>query len=405
MIKKHFLIVCLILILHDFLMAQNISVDGIVYHLSSSDRAIIKGIDESFECNNGVLKLPSVIKKEGVKYKVKGIGELAFYNNKDIRYLVIPRSVDTIASGAFWQCHNLESVNMPNRPTPVFVDYLAFDDTKWYHDQPDGMTYIGKIAYKYKGKCPQKVVIAKGTKAISKGAFYTPTIHFGDYHLKEQIADQLQDVVIPKGVKYVSGFKWSSLKTVCLPKSVVEIGDNAFTSCHNLTNIEIPDRVKRLGNSCFEGCSQITEMLLPLGLEEIGERSFLGCIGIKELTIPDKIEILPEGMIECLSYAMLDASNRESSLKTLTLGTNVKKICKWALQGHHLESIICYAKVPPVIEHNEQNNNSDWLRTIKPDSINVTLYVPSGSLDLYRSDNGWNVIYNMVELTSGLKLK
>lgn len=394
--KKRFHILCLIVLWNDLLIAQTISVDGILYQLSSSNKATITGIDESFKCHNGVLKLPASIYYEGMKCKVTGIGELAFFKNKDIISLVIPKSVDTISSGAFWQCYNLKSIKMPNRPTPVFVDYLAFDDTKWYHDQNDGMTYIGKIAYKYKGKCPQKVVIVRGTKAISKGAFYTPSIHFGDYHLKEQIADQLQDVVIPKGVKYVSGFKCSSLKTVCLPKSVVEIGDNAFTACHDLSNINIPHRVKRIGNSCFEGCNQITELVLPLGLEIIGERSFCGCIGIKELTIPDKIEILPEGMIECLSYAMLDASKGESSLKTLTLGTNVKKICKWALQGHNLESIICYAKVPPVIEHNEQNNNSDWLRTIKTDTINVTLYVPSGSLDFYRSDNGWNVIYNMV---------
>lgn len=394
--KKSLLFLYLIVLGHVLLMAQSICVDGIEYQLLSSNRVTISGIGENFKCHNGVLKLPAVIENEGVKYKVTGIGELAFFQNDDIRSIIIPRSVDTIASGAFWQCHNLESVKMPNRPTPVFVDYLAFDDTKWYNSQPDGMTYIGNIAYKYKGDCPQKVVIANGTKAISKGAFYTPAIDFDDYHLKEQIADQLQEVVIPKGVKYVSGFKRSSLITVCLPESVEEIGDNAFTACHNLTDVKIPDRVKRLGNSCFEGCKRITEMILPAGLEIMGERSFMGCTGISELVIPEKIEVLPEAMIECLSSILIDRTIHSTALKSVTLGHNVRKISKWALQGHDLESIFCYATVPPVILHNEQNNNGDWL--MNGGEVKVTLYVPKGCADLYRSADGWRAIEKIEEL-------
>lgn len=396
MMKKSLLFLYLIVLGHVLLMAQSICVDGIEYQLLSSNRVTISGIGENFKCHNGVLKLPAVIENEGVKYKVTGIGELAFFQNDDIRSIIIPRSVDTIASGAFWQCHNLESVKMPNRPTPVFVDYLAFDDTKWYNGQPDGMTYIGNIAYKYKGDCPQKVVIANGTKAISKGAFYTPAIDFDDYHLKEQIADQLQEVVIPKGVKYVSGFKRSSLITVCLPESVEEIGDNAFTACHNLTDVKIPDRVKRLGNSCFEGCKRITEMILPAGLEIMGERSFMGCTGISELVIPEKIEVLPEAMIECLSSILIDRTIHSTALKSVTLGHNVRKISKWALQGHDLESIVCYATVPPVILHNEQNNNGDWL--MNGGEVKVTLYVPKGCADLYRSADGWRAIEKIEEL-------
>lgn len=398
MIKKNFLFLCLIVLWHGILMAQSISVDGIEYRLLSSDHVIITGVDGSFRCQDGVLKLPAIIKHEGLKYRVKGIGELAFFQNDDIRRLVIPAGVDTIASGAFWQCHNLESVKMPNRRYPVFVDYLAFDDTKWFNDQPDGMTYLGKIAYKYKGECPETVVIAKGTEAISKSAFYTPAIHYRDYHQIERISDRLQEVVIPKGVKYVSGFKCSALKKARLPKSVVEIGDNAFTAC-NLANIILPDKLKRLGESCFEGCSQITEMVLPAGLESIGRRAFCGCTGIKELIIPNKIEVLPQGMIECLSNEMLGVS-KESALKSLTLGAGVKKIGKWALQGHNLESIRSYAEIPPVIVHNEQNDRGDWLKAVNPGIKECTLYVPSGSVDLYRSADGWSTIVNVFELIS-----
>lgn len=49
----------------------------------------------------------------------------------------------------------------------------AFSYTPWYDNLPDGLLYLGKIAYKYKGTMPSNtsIVLQEGTLEITAGAF------------------------------------------------------------------------------------------------------------------------------------------------------------------------------------------------------------------------------------------
>ena len=88
------------------------------------------------------------------------------------------------------------------------MDYGAFNNTPWYNNQPDGLVYVGKVAYKYKGNMPNDTVIniKDGTTEISDGAFYGCT--------------GLTSIVIPNSVDY--------------------IGWKAFSNCNSLRQILIP---------------------------------------------------------------------------------------------------------------------------------------------------------------------
>ena len=134
------------------------------------------------------------IKKVVIEYGVTSIGDDAFVGCSSLKSITIPDSVTNIGSGAFKDCINLTSVTIPDGVTSIYEDAFlnctsltsitipdsvtsmcwgVFDNTAWYNNQPNGLTYIGKVAYKYKGKMPEdtSIVIKEGTISITDHAF------------------------------------------------------------------------------------------------------------------------------------------------------------------------------------------------------------------------------------------
>lgn len=134
---------------------------------------------------------------------VISIGSSAFEGCDELTSVTIPNSVTTIGSCAFLGCDALTSITIPNSVTSIGGN--AFHLTQWYDNQPDGLVYIGKVAYKYKGTLPAdaSITIKDGTLGIAGSAF--------------------EDC--------------RSLTSVTIPNSVTNIGFEAFARCENLTFI------------------------------------------------------------------------------------------------------------------------------------------------------------------------
>ena len=132
---------------------------------------------------------------------VTSIGGYAFYYCSGLTSVTIPNSVTSIGSYAFGGCSGLTSVTIPNSVTNIGAD--AFFGTAWYtawyNNQPEGLIYLGKVAYKYKGTMPKNTVIdlEEGTTEIAGGAFYN----------------------------------CSGLISITIPNSVTSIGSQAFYGC------------------------------------------------------------------------------------------------------------------------------------------------------------------------------
>ena len=104
----------------------------------------------------------------GVTY----IGSAAFYGCSELTSVTIGNSVAEIGSSCFYGCSSLANITIPESVTSIGGD--AFTGTAWYDNQPNGLIYVGKVAYKYKGNVPEtetSIVIKEGTQIICGSAF------------------------------------------------------------------------------------------------------------------------------------------------------------------------------------------------------------------------------------------
>ena len=137
-----------------------------------------------------------------------------------------------------------------------------------------------------------------------------------------------------------------------IPNTVTIIGANAF-SYRFLTSINIPNSVTTIGNGAFQECKGLTSVTIPNSLISIGDAAFSGCRRLTSIKIPNSVTNIGE---DAFSHCI------------------------------RLTSIIC--EITDVFDVDE---------SVFKGCENVTLYVPKGLKDIYRTKKGWNVIKSIEE--------
>ena len=213
---------------------------------------------------NGAFHDCIALKSISMGDKVDSIGNIAFYYCKSLESISLPNSLTVIGSEAFHSCSNLESIVIPNRVTYIgpgafencfnlesidilnsftYMGYEVFDGTAWFNNQPDGMLYIAKIAYRYKGEMPPQtsLEIKDGTVNIACAAFME--------------CYNLISVTIPNSVSSISGMAFqycTGLTSVIIPNSVTSIEDQAFYGCKALKDVYCyAENCPTTGNNSF----------------------------------------------------------------------------------------------------------------------------------------------------------
>ena len=276
---------------------------------------------------------------------VTTIGTWAFAECPDLTSVTIPNSVTTIDAHAFRDCSSLASIEIPNSVTSIGAH--AFYGTAWYNNQPDGLVYIGLVAYKYKGAMPEgaHINIADGTRGIASyafqscsrmagvtipntvvtigsGAFATclglPSVEIPNSVITiESSAFQsctgLTEVEIPNSVTTIGGGAFSScsgLTSVTIGNSVTTIGNDAFAYCYNLANVAIGSSVTHIGTFAFSHCSQLTNLEIPNSVTTIDKDAFSYCTGLTSVTIPSSVTTIGKyGFTSCYNLTSMTVAS------------------------------------------------------------------------------------------------
>lgn len=105
-------------------------------------------------------------------YRVKGIGQGAFYNNDKVVSITVPYGVSYIDKNVFWECDNLESISLPDT-----VERIG-EGTFWACPKLKSIRIPFKVTklepYTFaECKSLKSVELPKGLKSIEEGVFDT----------------------------------------------------------------------------------------------------------------------------------------------------------------------------------------------------------------------------------------
>ena len=296
--------------------------------------------------------------------QLKTIGEKAFYERSLVGRLVLPESLDSIYSYAFYK----------NFLTEVII--------------PANVKYIGGYAFNDNDRLTS-VTLGCGLTEISNYCF-----------------NSCEKLAVVKGGENVKTIESGAFNYCSELRSVsdlapVTVGGSAFYCCKKLENFNFSN-AKTLKSEAYRECNTLTDVDLTT-VETIGTRCFITCTGLKKVVLGNNISRINE-------YAFTDCN----ALEELHIGSSVSNLdsrCFYTTSSS-LKKVYVTAPAPPSVY-----NNTSYYPFYS--TSGVTLYVPEYAMVSYKLDNYWSKftkvepnpntpdkvnIYKKLELTSNARI-
>jgi len=231
------------------------------------------------------------------------------------------RAVTALAEKSFFDCDTLVTVRLPGTLTKI-IDNPFYD--------------CGRLT---------DITVAPGD-----GAFQSV---FGILYNKETAAlicypagRQEKSCAVAQGTRIITDhafYDCRALETLCLPNTLLAIGQSAFVNCDGFTRLTLPEGLQQLGELAFANCGRLTRVDLPDSLTRMGYNPFYNCGRLTQVNVSDDHPLLTtaKGVLynrQNMSLVCYPAGLETEEYKVLN---NVKIIGTGAFGGsRHLKSVI-----------------------------------------------------------------
>ena len=203
------------------------------------------------------------------------------------------------------------------------------------------------------------------------------SVEIGDYCVTSignyafQYCSSLTSVTIPNSVTNIGRWAFYScrgLTSINIPSGVTSIGETAFGDCTSLSSINIPSGVTSINYQAFSSCSSLTSVTIPNSVTSIGNYAFQYCSSLTSVTIPNSVTNIGSSAFRgCRSLTSIDIPSGVTSI-----GDRAFDTC------NSLTSITVNATTPPTLEWGVFDGST------------CSIYVPSQSVQAYKSASGWS---------------
>lgn len=229
---------------------------------------------------------------------VTSIADNAFKYTASLKNITISKNVSSIGDRAFFGMNNLDTISVDSDNT----SFKAVDDVLFTADMtelivfPKGKSCIvkeeidpfwGSTTYTYTSN---DYTIPTGVKTLRSGSFYNS-------NGPSSSMAGLKSVTIPDTVTDIGEEVFANceyLTTITLPANLNTLGKNAFNDCTFLKTINIPTQLKSIEEAAFAGCTALTGITLSDGLNTIGAGAFYGCTSMTSIKIPESVTAIGE---------------------------------------------------------------------------------------------------------------
>ena len=279
--------------------------------------------------------------------------------NTFLKELVMNEGVTEIENKAFEGCTSLESVSFPNSMQKI-KDY-AFSGCKGLTSLSFGNSSINMGTSAFQNCVSLKRLdTGSGVASIGNNAFKDcislESVNIGEGCKKVYRAfpgcTSLRDVYIPKTVKTLTcSFDGCNVETLTLDLPKIS---KWFQQNNNFRNLVLGNNVVEIENGAFWGCRNMESVIIGDCVTTIGENAFVHCEGLKHITFGKSVE----------------------SVGYMTVGYS------------DFETVTSLNLTPPHIYENATTFKEDVYKS-------AVLYVPSESLEKYKTAIGWKKFWNI----------
>ena len=305
---------------------------------------------------------------------VTSIEYLAFSGRIGLTSVTIPNSVTSIGGSAFEGCSGLTSVHISDiaawcnmkfedeLSNPLYYAnhlYLNGEEIKEL-EIPNSVKTIDNNAF---SNCSSltSVLIPNSVTSIGYGAFIgcsgLTSVHISDIvaWCNIKFGGELSNPLYYANHLYLNG---EEIKDLEIPNSLTTIDEYAFCGCSGLTSVLIPNSVTSISDETFQGCSGLTSVTIPNSVTSIGGSAFEGCSGLTSVTIPNSVT---------------------------SIGRDAFRYCSG------ITDVYCLAEIVP---------DTDFGVFDGTPTERSTLYVPTNSVDAYRTSWPWSDFQNIIGIGS-----
>ena len=189
--------------------------------------------------------------------------------------------------------------------------------------------------------------------------------------------NRISSLTIGEGVTRIGDYAFmlcSFVTEVVIPESVTSMGDWAFWHCQSLKRITFPDRMVRFGEWAFYENESLQSVCIPEGVTTIPSSAFARCHNLTCVIMPGSLQTICGG-----------AFSQCHKLTDVTIPDGVTVIETGAFPSYlDMAVVTCLAVIPPELG----KDNFGFPAKI--------LYVPAGSVEVYRKNAVWREAFETI---------
>ena len=228
------------------------------------------------------------------------------------------------------------------------LDEYAFSNAGFLEEVrlPNTLKTIKSYAFRSSGI--RKIVIPKSVTEIGSEAFYQ--------------CQDLNSIIVEAGnanfdsredcnaiIKTASNVLHIGCRSTVVPSSVTEIGYAAFSGVPGLTTVDLPDGVTSIGDAAFWADEGLTSVTLSKSVTSLGTGPFVGCSNIKNFTIAPENTVYDSrnncnGIIETATNTLIQGFG------STKIPEGVTKIASMAFQYQTMTSVEIPSSVAEIEE-------------------------------------------------------